>query len=210
VLLSQRAIVRILLRGDYREKASSASVIFGDWLCPLFLALVVFSALGLMAQKAGSGEITGTVVDPAGAVVPGATILIHNTDTAADRTLTTNESGIYAAAFLQTGHYEVSVSKPAFTKAEHTGILLEVGRSITIDFDLTVQAGAQTVTVTAETPVVDTDKTEVSEEVTQELVDNLPNVGRRSDNFVLLTPGVTTDGGLVSYRGISGLYNKLR
>ena len=55
--------------------------------------------------------------------------------------------------------------------------------------------------------MVDTDKTEVSQEVTQNLVENLPIVGRRWDNFVLLTPGVTTDGGLVSYRGISGLYN---
>jgi len=82
-----------------------------------------------------------------------------------------------------------------------------VGRTITIDFALTVQAGTQTVNVTSETPVVDTDKTEVSQEVSQELVENLPIVGRRWDNFVLLTPGVTTDGGLVSYRGISGLYN---
>ena len=55
--------------------------------------------------------------------------------------------------------------------------------------------------------IVDTEKTEVSQEVTRNLVENLPIVGRRWDNFVLLTPGVTTDGGLVSYRGISGLYN---
>jgi len=172
-----------------------------------FVALLALSAVGLLAQTAGSGEIAGTVTDPAGAVVPGATILIHNTDTSADRSLTTNDSGIYTAAFLQTGHYEVSAGKTGFAKAQHTGILLEVGRTITIDFALTVQAGTQTVNVTSETPVVDTDKTEVSQEVSQELVENLPIVGRRWDNFVLLTPGVTTDGGLVSYRGISGLYN---
>jgi len=170
------------------------------------IALLAFSA-GLFAQTAGSGAIAGTVTDPSGGAVAGATVVVHDVDTAADRSLTTNDAGIYSATFLQTGNYEVTVSKAGFSTAEHKGILLEVGRSITIDFALTVQTGTQTVTVTSETPIVDTDKTEVSQEVTQDLVENLPIVGRRWDNFVLLTPGVTTDGGLVSYRGISGLYN---
>ena len=173
----------------------------------VWLAFLVFGACAAVAQTAGSGEIGGTVTDPAGAVVPGATIVVHNTDTSAERTLTTNEAGIYSASFLQTGHYEVTAGKAGFAKAQHTGILLEVGRSLSIDFSLTVAAGTQTITVTSETPIVDTEKTEVSQEVSQNLVENLPIVGRRWDNFVLLTPGVTTDGGLVSYRGISGLYN---
>ena len=169
--------------------------------------LLAVSAAALFAQSAGSGSISGTVTDPTGGVVPGATVIVHDVDTSADRSLTTNDAGIYTAAFLQTGNYEVNASKAGFTSQQHKGILLEVGRSLSIDFTLAVQGGAQTVTVTTETPVVDTDKTEVSQEVTQDLVENLPMVGRRWDNFVLLTPGVTTDGGLVSYRGISGLYN---
>src|SRR5277367_5336019 len=120
----------------------------------VFISLLTFSAAGVFAQSAGSGEISGTVTDPAGAVVPGATVLVHNTDTSADRTLTTNAAGIYSATFLQTGHYEVTASKEGFSKAEHTGILLEVGRSLSIDFALTVQAGTQSVTVSSETPVV--------------------------------------------------------
>ena len=171
------------------------------------IALLTLATASLLAQTAGSGAISGTVTDPAGAVVPGAIVVVHDADTAADRTISTNEAGIYSAAFLQTGNYEVSVTKPGFAKVEHKGIVVEVGRSISIDFALTVQSGTQTVTVSTESPVVDTDKTEVSQEVSQNLVENLPIVGRRWDNFVLLTPGVTTDGGLVSYRGISGLYN---
>ena len=65
----------------------------------------------------------------------------------------------------------------------------------------------ETVTVTGQGPVIDPEKTEQSEVVDQNLVSNLPTLGRRWDNFVLLTPGVTSDGALVSYRGISGLYN---
>ena len=172
-----------------------------------FIALLAFTAAVMFAQTAGTGTITGTISDPAGAVVPGATVAIHNVDTGSDRPVTSNEAGIYSATFLQPGPYEITVSKPGFTKVERKGLTLEVGRTLSIDFALTVQAGNETISVTGEAPVVDTDKTEVSQEVSQNLVTNLPIVGRRWDNFVLLTPGVTSDGGLVSYRGISGLYN---
>ncbi len=174
-------------------------------LVPIVLFLA--SSTVALAQTAGSGSIDGTVMDSAGAVVPGAAIVIHSDDTGVDRDITTNDSGFYAATFLQPGMYEVTAAKPGFAKIDRKGLLVEVGRSLTIDFTLTVQTSAETVTVTAESPVVDTSKTEASQEVTENLVENLPIVGRRWDNFVLLTPGVTTDGGLVSYRGISGLYN---
>ena len=74
---------------------------------------------------------------------------------------------------------------------------------------MTVQATQTEVTVTGEADVVDTEKTENSQVISEGSVDNLPIAGRRWDTFVLLTPNVTTDGtsGLVSYRGISGLYN---
>jgi len=139
--------------------------------------------------------------------VPDASIVVHNTETGADRAVVTNGAGIYSAPSLQPGSYELLVSKTGFNKIERKGLTLEVGRTLTIDFALAVESGNQTVSITAETPVVDTDKTEVSQEVSQNLVNNLPIVGRRWDNFVLLTPGTTADGGLVSYRGISGLYN---
>lgn len=171
-----------------------------------FIALPAFAAV-MFAQTAGTGTITGTISDPASAVVPGTTVVIHNVDTGSDRSVMSNEAGIYSATFLQPGPYEITVSKSGFTKIERKGLMLEVGRTLTIDFALTVQTGNETVSVTGEAPVVDTDKTEVSQEVSQNLVTNLPIVGRRWDNFVLLTPGVTSDGTLVSYRGISGLYN---
>ena len=104
----------------------------------------------MFAQTAGSGEISGTVMDPGGAVVPGAAILIHNTDTSADRALTTNGDGIYSGTFLQPGHYEVTASKTGFTTAKRSDILLEVGRTLSINFSLMVETGSQTVTVTAE------------------------------------------------------------
>ncbi len=172
-------------------------------------ALLTCMAGGLFAQTAGSGTITGTVKDPSGSVVPAASVNVHNIDTGIDQTLSTNDAGIYVATFLQPGHYDLTVGKQGFAKTERKGLTVEVGRSLTIDFLLTVQAGTATVTVTGDSPVVDMEKTDQSQEVSETAVANLPIAGRRWDSFVLLTPNVTTDGtsGLVSYRGISGLYN---
>ena len=170
-------------------------------------SLVCLLTAVAMAQTAGSGTITGTVTDPSGASIPGASVTVHNADTGADRTAQTSEAGLYNATFLQPGHYDVTASKTGFAPVARKDILVEVGRTETIDLQLTVKGGTETVTVTSEAPVVDTQKTDNSQEVDQNLVKDLPIIGRRWDNFVLLTPGVTTDGALVSYRGISGLYN---
>ena len=173
------------------------------------LLLLAGLAGGLFAQTSGSGAITGTVTDPSGSVIPAATVVIHSADTGADQNLVTNEAGIYVAPFLRPGMYTITAGKAGFTKTARKGIALQVGRSLTLDFALTVQSSAETVTVSAETPILDTEKTEVSQVVSENAVKNLPINGRRWDAFVLLTPNVTTDGGsgLVSYRGISGLYN---
>jgi outer membrane receptor protein involved in Fe transport len=161
----------------------------------------------VFCQTAGAGTLTGTVTDTSGAVVPEAHVVAHNEDTGADREVSTNGAGIYVAAFLPPGHYEVSATKPGFVKVLRKGLTLQVGQILTIDLGLSLQSTQEELAVTAEAPVVDTEKTEVSQVVSQNMVENLPLVGRRWDNFVLLTPGVTTDGNSVSFRGISSLYN---
>ncbi len=169
----------------------------------------VLATSSLFAQNAGSGSINGTVTDATGSVVPAASVVIHNADTGIDQTFTTNEAGVYVATFQRPGTYDVTASKQGFNKTARKGINVQVGRTLTIDFALAVQNSSETVTVSAESPIVDTEKTEVSQVVSENAVKNLPINGRRWDAFVLLTPNVTTDGGtgLVSYRGISGLYN---
>ena len=170
------------------------------------LSLILASG-AVFAQTAGSGSLNGTVTDPTGAAIPGAAVTVHNADTGSDRALESNGAGVYSAPFLQPGRYDITVSKSGFTKVDRQGITIEVGRTVTIDFQMTVQSGTETVTVTSEAPIVDAEKTDVSQEVSQTMVQNLPLVGRRWESFVLLTPGVVSDGALVSYRGISGLYN---
>ena len=99
-------------------------------LCLVSSVLLFGLAACAPAQTAGSGAITGTITDPAGAVVPGATVVVHNDDTGVDRSLDTNGAGVYSAAFLQPGNYEITASKTGFSKVEQKGIVVEVGRSL--------------------------------------------------------------------------------
>ncbi len=171
--------------------------------------LLAGSGAAAYAQTAGAGGITGTVTDATKAVVPDATVVIHNVDTGADRSVTTNGAGIYVAPFLQPGHYEVTASKPGFAKLVRPDLDLQVGQTMTIDFQMPVQATQETVTITGTGALLDTEKTELSQVVSTAQVENLPLAGRRWETLAFLSPNVTNDGGtgLASYRGISGLYN---
>ena len=172
----------------------------------LFALAIAGTAWG---QATGSGTITGSVHDPKQGAVPEAGITIHNTDTGIDRAVRTNELGLYTAPFLPPGNYDLTVNMVGFSKLVRKDVTLQVGQTLTLDLALSIQATSETVTVTGEVPVVDTEKTEMSQVVSQTQKDNLPLAGRRWESFALLTPNITTDGGtgLVSYRGISGLYN---
>src|ERR1700760_3470926 len=187
-------------------------------LCPthrsFFLTLTAFLILCLhplfsSAQTSGTSTITGTVVDSNKAAIPGASVLIRNTDTGIERTSTTNGDGLFVAPFLQPGRYEVIASGTGFGSVQQENLVLTVGRTVTLDFALHLQTVQQAVMVTGTAPLLDTEKTEVSQTVDSSLISNLPVNGRNWSTFALATPNVVADGnsGLVSYHGISGLYN---
>ena len=175
------------------------------------LAFLTLSAATIpaSAQNAALGNIAGIVRDNSGAVVPGATVVVTNPGTGASRTLTTDGEGHYAATFLQPGQYEVVLGGGTFGKVDRKGIAVTVGDTVTVDASLPNASVTTEVVVTSDAPLIDTDKVAVSQTVSETLVSNLPVNGRRFDNFVLLTPNVVPDGntGLISFRGISGIYN---
>lgn len=180
----------------------------------VLLALISFffalnTRLGF-TQTAGAGSITGTISDPSHSAVPNASVTVTNTDTGVSHPYTTNSEGIYAAPFLQPGHYRVEATGAGFGKVQANNLTLQVGQTLTIDLGLTVESASTSVEVTSETPLLDTERTEVSQVVDQNVIQNLPVNGRNWSDFVLLTPNVVQDGGsgLVSFHGISGLYNQ--
>jgi len=174
------------------------------------LVLAVVSLCGTaLAQTAASGNIEGVVTDATGAVLPGVTVVVKNTATNISRDLVTDEAGRYRANALQPGVYEIAATLGGFQSTNVGNLEVLVGQTLAVDMKMRAAGVTETVTVTAESPLIDTRRTDVSNVVGETAIQNLPINGRRWENFVLLGPGVTNDGnfGLVSYRGISGLYN---
>ena len=179
----------------------------------LSICTVAIFTLGLAihsnAQSAGTAEIRGTITDPARAVVPDAAVVVRNVETGGERSLTTNADGIYLAPLLQPGRYEVTVTKQGLATVKRENLNLEVGQILVVDLSLPLKTTQESITVTGETGLVETEKFDFSQTISQDQVENLPLNGRRWSNFVLLTPGVSEDGtfGGISFRGISSLYN---
>jgi hypothetical protein len=175
----------------------------------LLAGLLVLSGAATFAQTAATGNIEGVVTDSSGGILPGVPVIIRNQDTNVVREAPTDESGIYRAPALQPGTYEVSATLSGFNAKPIPNVRVQVGQTVTVDVRMQPAGVTETVSVTAEAPVIDTRRTDVSSVVDETAIDNLPINGRRWDTFVMLSPGVTNDGnfGLISYRGISGLYN---
>jgi len=177
---------------------------------PQLIAFLALPAGVIFAQaSAGTGSISGVVTDPSGAVVPQVEVTVRNIETNVGRTLQTNQAGRYEVVALQPGTYEIRASKPGFANLVRSGVTLAVGARVALDLTLSVAGLSETVTVHEDAAAVETEKTEVSTVVNMNDMRNLPLNGRRWDAFVMTTPGATNDGGfgLITFRGISGLYN---
>ncbi|HXB62898.1 MAG TPA: carboxypeptidase regulatory-like domain-containing protein [Acidobacteriaceae bacterium] len=178
--------------------------------CLCIAALFTLAALPAAAQSSTSGAISGTVTDTSGAAVSNATVVIKDTDTGVVHTVTTNGDGSYSMPFLLSGHYEVIASAANFTKVDHKNLVLTVGQTLTINSSLPGASVTTDVVVLSEPPILDPEKIAVSQTVDEHLIENLPIRSRNWNSFVLLTPNVAQDGttGLISFHGISGLYNQ--
>ncbi len=129
------------------------------------MAIFAAAAHSALPQTSGVGNITGTVTDTSGAVVPGASVVVIDTDTGVTRNLTTNGAGEYNASFLQPGHYEVILGGGNFGKVDRKNLLLTVGQTLSIDAALSAGSVSTQVEVTSAATLVDNDKTEVSQTI---------------------------------------------
>ncbi len=174
-----------------------------------FFAVLVACPLLLHAQSTVDGAIGGNVFDAQNAVVPGATVKVLNTGSNAVQTATTDASGYYRVVRLAPGNYTVTVDANGFDSSRTEHVIVEVGRLTEVDPHLSVGSSSQTVTVSGEAPVLNTNSADFSANINQTSIDNLPINGRRWTSFVLLTPGaaLTNQFGLISFRGISNVMN---
>lgn len=175
----------------------------------LSLVLVALCAVGALAQSTTTGAINGTVLNPNKEVVAGATVTVKNKGTNKEDSATTDDNGGFKVSSLQPGTYSVTVNGSGFAPYTNENVVVEVGRSTTLDAALSVAGVTGTVQVTAEAPAINTSQQDFSSNVNQVSLNNLPSNGRRWSNLAILTPGTVPDGtfGLISFRGISGLLN---
>ncbi|HWZ34103.1 MAG TPA: carboxypeptidase regulatory-like domain-containing protein [Bryobacteraceae bacterium] len=158
----------------------------------LFLALVLvcLSASSVMAQINATATLQGTVTDKSGAVIPSAEVKATSKQTNEVRSATSNGSGLYSFNLLSAGIYEVRVTVRGFSIAVFENVELSVGRTTTIDAQLSPSAQADTVTVEAGgAALVDMTKTDVSLPITTQQIEDLPLNGRDFVNLAYLAPG---------------------
>src|SRR6266478_2234006 len=186
-----------------------------EWLKSLGIGLLVILAMALPAlsqTQITTGTIQGTVTDANGAIVPGASVEIRNLDTNLSRTLTTDEGGRFVALALPPGPYSVTVSKQGFATAVAERLDLTVGQALNLPVAMKISQVQERVTITA-TPTVDTVKTEASTTLNETTVNATPILGRKFEDLLTLTPGVSIvqgpDGDEITFAGQRGVFNNV-
>ena len=175
------------------------------------LIIVVFALASVAQTQITTGTIEGTVVDVNGSVVPGANVEIKNLETNLSKTFTTDEGGRFVALALPPGKYSVTVSKQGFATAVAESVDLTVGKAINLPVSMKISSVEERVTITS--PVVDTVKTEASTTINETAVTNTPILGRKFEDLLTLTPGVSVvqgpDGDEITFSGQRGVFNNV-
>src|SRR5215831_15251515 len=159
----------------------------------LLTGVLISSASSAFAQAVITvAQLNGTVRDSTGSVVANATVSLRNLDTNRTYTSTSDASGYYIVPNLPPGPYELNVTYAGFERYIQSNIQLRVGQTATLDATMAVQGRRESVEVISETPAIEPTRTEISNVIATNQIDNLPISGRLFTDFALLTPGVTT------------------
>ena len=141
---------------------------------PLLLAGTLFGFSFALVAQTDRGTITGTVTDPAGAVIAGAMIQARNQATGAVYPAATSDTGNYTVAQLPAGSYDLLITAMGFKQFVRAGLTVEVAGTIRVDAAMQVGAANESVTVTEAAPLLNTESTELSYNVTSKSLDDIP------------------------------------
>ncbi len=158
----------------------------------------------LQAQTA-TGSVAGTVRDPSGAAVSGATVRLTNIGTNETRTTQSNDLGYYTFPLTLPAAYKFEVDAPGFKRFFQQNVKLDVGLATTVNANLAIGPSTEVVTVTAQGATVESSTASLGQVIGNQTITNLPLNGRNSYSFAQLVPGVRASQGFgqVAY----GMYN---
>ena len=160
-------------------------------LVALAAAMLLFSSVGLFAQTSTTGQIAGTVLDPTGALVPGAKLVLTS-DAGVQRTIDSDVSGHYTFPLLPPGRYTLEVNAPGFAVANFTGVVANITETTTLDVALKVKsATGESIEVSAAPPLVQSENATQGRVIQQETIRQLPLPTRNFQQLLTLTPGTT-------------------
>jgi hypothetical protein len=172
-----------------------------------FLAVITLlwlSAAGV--AQSTSGRVLGTLTDQSGAAVSGAYVIITDIQRGTSRTVTSDESGNYAAPDLQPGSYKIHVEAKGFKGVERVNVLIEVATDVRADFSLQPGQVSETVTISEDVPLVNTTSATLGGTLSNKEINDLPLNGRNYENLLQLRPGVMRyPGGGFSTTSTNGL-----
>src|SRR3954470_21362686 len=156
------------------------------------LVAFFFTLFGLFAQIAPTASLTGTVTDPSGAVIPAARVQIVSVDTGFERSVEAQSDGRYVFSQIPVGLYRIDVSANGFNTHKTTGIRLKVKTTTTLDIRLAIGAVGDSVSVSADAEMVNTQTGALSQVVQQQYIQELPLNGRNAAQLIRMVPGVVT------------------
>ena len=178
---------------------------------------VITCCLWLAASLAYGQQVTSTfngrILDQGGLVLPGVTVTATNVSTGVVRTTITNEEGLYLIPGLETGTYKIETELAGFAPSVRDNVRLDVNATLTVDFRLAVASLAETLTVTAEAPLIETTQSKLANTIEATEVQNLPSLTRTFSGLLELLPGASPvaplhrtkeNVGTVSYGGSLG------
>ena len=155
-----------------------------------FLVLVALMSLRCEAQ-ATSAEISGSITDASGAVVPGATVTATNVETSTAQSTKSETNGDYVLTNLRPGTYTLTAEAVGFSKLAQTGLHLQVNQQVRLDLTLKVGQATETVEVSARAPLLESESSSIGTVVNTQMVNQLPLNGRNFTQLATLSPGVT-------------------
>jgi len=177
----------------------------------LLFAFIV-SSLSFAQTQITTGVIQGTVLDQSGAIVIGADVAAKNAGTGAETAQRTDSDGRFTFLSLPPGRYTVTATKTGFSKLVQKEVELTVGQALSLKMTLKVSATAEVVEVVG-TPVVQTTETASSSTINELTVEQTPILGRKFEDLLTLTPGVSVvqgpDGDEISFGGQRGIFNNI-
>jgi hypothetical protein len=157
-------------------------------------SMIVFCSLWLAATPAAAQQTTGTIsgriVDAQGAAIPGVTVTAKNAATGFVRTEVSDGEGIFHLNALPVGTYDMTTDLQGFAKVENKGIVVNVGQTLDLNLTLKLATVQETITVNAETPLIQTSSSSVGGVVDVNRIENLPLNGRQFANAAVTIPGV--------------------